>query len=433
MSTASSAVFQDRFEDRGRTIPSIIDLFVNGYDEVTFEKDPLNPENEFINTRRSWMEKSKSHNADPTTGQVTYIPDPPCIMPFVGDEFAEDEFEDDDMPKLEQYWKNFAGWVEDCPNMKEYRDAQDKFCKLWRHTPAESRLQGFVVITANSVGMRFRPGLAEAEKNGQVLRPGQCILVELIQETEHNQFLKLPGPGAGWVFEYKDGAQVMAEMRAVEVGMWWYKCEAGTPIEVRKAPTWDDSARSGFVLNSQEVVVVNIRCILNGYYFFHLFDGRGWVFELIPGTLKNDKRVSNVVMQECEHDFAGLQDLRVFQHFVPATNEVVEVGHWTYITNMQPVLAIGSRRYGHFLAPGSVVQVDKRANSSGNPPGIETSHIQDRLWLRLADGTGWVPEIDENGKKLMLMQRTDEVTYPSSFHCGTEPIVEAKRWEAGVV
>lgn len=429
MSATASSRHQ-RFQERG---PTIIDLFVSGYDEVTFEKDPLDPENEFMRTRHSWIGESKPH-ADASAGAfATYIPDPPCIMPFKRDEFAEEEFEGDGIPRVVEYWKDFAGWLEQWPSLKRYRDAQDEFCSLWRHTPAESRLRGFVVLAANSVGMRFRPGLAEEEKNGQILLPGQCIPVEETQVTDNNRFLKLPGPGAGWVFEYKDSMQVMAEMRSIEVGMWWYNCEAVLPVEVRKSPTWDDSARSGFVLNPQEVVVVNIRCKLNGYTFVHLFDGRGWVFELSPGTLKNDSHASTLVMSECEHDFMGLGDMHALQSLVPSTSEVVEVGQWTYITNLEPVLAVGSRRYGHFLAPGSVVKVDKRANSSGRPRGFESSHAQDRLWLRLSDGDGWVPETDENGNNLMLLQETNEVSYPSWFQPGTDPNPAPQRWEAGVV
>lgn len=412
--------------------PTVFDLFVTGYDEVTFEKDPLNPEQEVIVAKKTFDPAPDMGEVDPDTGQlVSYVPDPPCIMPFEADERHGPRKDDDERPKLDQYWKNHAGWLEYWPNLKEHRDAQQEFRNLWQFKAADSRIHGFVVVSINSVGVRFRPGMDEDQKNGQVLRPGQCVGVEAIEERDNNRFLKLPGPGAGWVFERKGDKHVMQEMKAIETGMWWFKCTATSPVEVRKTPTWNDSARSGFIMNPKEVVVVNIQCKIHGYTFFHLFDGRGWVFQLKPGSWKNDKTPANIVMASCDEDFHDGDDW--VRRLVPPTNKVVAVGLWTYIVNVEPVMAIGAHRNGFFLQPGSVVKVDKRANSNGNPAGKEQNGIQSRVWLRLGDGNGWVPETDERGKKLMLFQQNDEVTYPNWFRPGQDANQLTEPWMSGVV
>lgn len=412
-----------------------MDLFVSGYDDVTFDPDPLNPENSVINTHCRWRDDLEN-----SVVPETYIPDPPCIMPFEEDDkVLQDEVQDENA-SVQSYWKNFAGWLDKWPGLAENRKAQQQFSTLWMNRPSDSRVRGFVVSTGNSIGVRHRPTMDEDQKTGLVLRPGQCFGVETIQEVDGNRFLKLPGPGAGWVFEKKDGSAIVTEMKGVEAGMFWYKCTADHPIEVRKFPSIDDTARAGFLLSPKEIVVVNVRVKIAGLWFYHLFDGRGWAFELKPGTLKNDRTPETTVMVQCDDDFIAGGELAVLSELVPPTHEVVEVGLWTYMTNMEPVLAIGGRKNGYFLAPGSIVKVDKRANSNGNPHRAGNVKIQNRVWLRLGDGNGWIPETDEIGKKLMLLQNSDQVAYPSWFRPGagvdinaTHRAGHADAWMTGVV
>lgn len=418
--------------------PTMIDLFVSGYDEVTFARDPLNPDQEVINTHRRW--KPTANNAgevDPITGEpITYVPDPPCIMPYEDEDGHPLQLHgQDENSRVEAYWKNFAGWLEYWPGIKEYREAQQTFRQLWLNKPGDSRIRGFVVTTPYSIGVRTRPSTDEDQKNGQVLRPGQCVGVETVETRGGNRFLKLPGPGAGWVFERKDGEEIMTEMKSIEAGMWWYKCDATSPVELQKCPTWDDRARGGFILAPKEVVVVDIRLKIYGFTFLHLFDGRGWVSELKPGSAKNDRRAEAIVMRQCDDDFVDGAELGVVHQLVPPTNEVVEVGLWTYITSIEPVMAIGTRRNGYFIPPGSVVKVDKRANSNGNPQGAGSVTIQNRVWLRLGDGNGWVPETDEYGQKLMLLQNNDQVAYPNWYQPAADPnkVKEKDQWMSGIV
>jgi len=293
-----------------------------------------------------------------------------------------------EFPKIENYWKNFAGWMDNWPGMKQYRNDQEIFRQLWLNKPTDSRIRGFFNMTPNSIGVRYRPVFDDDQKNKQVLRPGQCIGVEHIEERDGVRWFKLPGPGAGWVFEKAkpterggDSKTIFQEMKNVEAGMWWYKSTSSHPLEIRKCPDWSDEVRSGFILNPKEIVVVNLRCKINGFTFFHLVDGRGWVFELAPGAQKNDRDVNSLMLMPCDDDFIDGEELFIMKQLVPPTNDVVEVGLWTYIVNMEPVLSIGSRRNGIFLAPGSVVKVDKRANSNGNPNRQGSASIQNRIWL----------------------------------------------------
>lgn len=53
---------------------------------------------------------------------------------------------------------------------------------------------------------------------------------------------------------------------------------------------------------------------------------------------------------------------------LPPTNGVVEVGLWTYVVGIAPVLALGAKLNGTYIQPGDVIKVDKRAFSDGMHP-----------------------------------------------------------------
>jgi hypothetical protein len=414
----------------------MLDLFVSGYDEVTFEPDELDPSKQVLSAKMSAAKQGALAAAGDndltgiTEGQ--FVPDPPCILPFEDDDKTVEKVVQD-YEEIQQYWKNYANFLDDWPGVRFGRENMESFRNLWSNRPLGSRLRAFCVITPNSVGVRYIASLDDDRKNGQVLRPGQCVAVEAIKEEADGEqrFLKLPGPGAGWVFQQKDGVPVMAEMKSIEPGMWWYRVVYDKPVEVRKCPTFDDKARTGFLLSPKEVTMVNLRCKVDGYMFFHLMDGRGWVFELQPGSKKNDKNRERIVFMQCDDDFVDGGDTTTLKSLVPPTNEVVEVGLWTYVVNIEPVLAIGTKRNGVYLKPGDVVKVDKRANSNGNPPGLGGPGVQNRRWLRLGGNQGWVPETDERGKKLLLEQFTDEVSYPSWFKQQSDVNTAKEPWHIG--
>lgn len=419
--------------DGGVAAPTMLDLFVSGYDDVTFEEDPLNPGQEVINTKKSVRRSQAVPGAE---DGIAYVPDPPCIMPFEESDEHKATKVNNVFAAIPDYWKAYAGWLEYWPKIKEHRSLMEEFRHIYENRGPHSRLRFFVNITKHSLGVRYNPVMDEDHKNGQIIAPGQCVAIEAMEEpgpgVDGGRFLKMPGPGAGWIFEYKEGQQIMAEMRNVESGMWWHRMVQDRPVEVRKAPSFSDDLRSSWIMSPQEVAVVDLKVKVFGFWFYHLFDGRGWVFQKKPGSMKNDPSPEIVVMQQCDDEFLEGDDALILKNLVPPTNEVVDVGLWTYIVNMVPVLAIGTKRNGTFIIPGSVVKVDKRSNGTGNPPNVGSNGPQNRKWLRLADGSGWVPETDERGKKLMLLQASDEVNYPSWYKPGADPNKLRENWHSGI-
>jgi hypothetical protein len=379
---------------------------------------------------KSWR---NSQGFGPGAGVEAFVPDPPCINPFEDEDFTVEKLENNgpDMPK---YWKDYAGWLQYWPKLKEHVEAMENFRGLWYNRQVGSRLRAYVVVTPSSIGVRHKPTMDQDQLNGQVLRTGTCTGIEALKEDTNTRFLKLPGPGAGWCFDKYQDEDVMVEIKNVQVGTWWYRTiYQGHPVEVRKCPSFKDEARCGWLLSYKEVVVVNLRCKVQGYTWFHLADGRGWIFELKPGTMKNDKSRENYIMTPCDEDFVDGGDQALLQKMMNPTNEVVEVGLWTYIVDTEPVLAIGTTRGGYFLKPGDVVKVDKRCNSNGNPPGVGGPGIQNRRWLRLGGNQGWVPEIDERGRTLLNEQSTEEVNYPPFFKPNDDVNKPKEPWHIGVV
>jgi len=423
------------------TPATMFDLFVSGYDEVKFEADEFDPEKQVLSAK---MKETRDKEKDTLDNQEEqdvvlglYIPDPPCILPYEDDEAFDASAMDQENATVQNYWKNYASFLDEWPGVKERRQNMDKFITLWSNRPTGSRLRAYVVVTNNSVGVRYIASGDDDQKNGQILRPGQCVAIEAInedydREEGNRRYLKLPGPGAGWVFESRDGVQCLAEIKAVETGTWWYRVQGTTPAETRKSPAVNEGARTGWMLAPKEVVMVNVRCKLNGFRFLHLADGRGWIFEQKPGTLKNDKNKENLVLVACEDEFLDGESAAL-KNLLPPTHEVVEVGLWTYVVDTEPILAIGAKRNGIFIKPGDVVKVDKRANSSGNPQGMGGPGVQNRRWLRLGGGRGWVPETDEKGKTLLTEQFSDEVTYPAWFKPNVDPNTPKEEWHIGTV
>jgi len=413
----------------------MLDLVISGYDQVDFEADEINPDKTVLSAKMSReREAGREELDDPVTlAMGTFLPDPPCIMP--ADDFDPTQPVDasQEFAEVMDYWKTYAGFLQEWPRLEEGRDSVIKFCNLWSNRPVGSRLRAFVVTCPNSIGVRFHATMDEEEKSGHVIRPGQPFAAELIKETETNRFFKLPGPGAGWVFEFGGGDannQLVAEMKNIQAGQWWYRVRGDNPLEIQKSPSFD--TRSGWLLGPKEVALVNLKCRVNGFVFMHLADGRGWVHELKPGAIR--KEADTIVFSDCEADFIEVNDNRSFSNAtLPPTNEVVEVGLWTYVTNTEPVLALGAKRFGTFIKAGEVVKIDKRCNSNGNPPGLGGPGVQNRRWLRLGGNQGWVPETDERGRKLMLEQAEEEVAYPTWFTPNSDPNRLKEAWHIGVM
>lgn len=415
--------------------PTITDLFMGGYDGVYFEPDELNPAKPSINARHSWKQAGDDEGiAKEIIDSIQHVPDPPCIMPFEAEE-DEDATAYEEIP-MKDYWKEWAMWVETWPKIREYKQEVDTFRHTWHNRSYDSRLRAYVSMSKNSIGVRRNVGTDMEAMTGQAVLPGMPIGIENWKEVGRSRYVKLPGPGAGWVLDTNEGTPLLAEMKYTEIlqdGSGWHRVVTNEFVEIRRYPSYDDDARSGWILSPREIVVVALKCKVNGHGFFLLADGRGWVFELKPGVAKNNKDVQNLILLPCEDEFVDGEDAAILKNLVLPTNEVVEVGMWTYIVNVQPVLAVGGHRTGVFLTPGDVVKVDKRANSNGNPPGLGGPGIQNRRWLRVAQHKAWAPETNEHGQKLLLEQANDEVAYPSWFRPGKNVNEITETWHAGMM
>merc|ERR1711972_39008 len=64
-----------------------------------------------------------------------------------------------------------------------------------------------------------------------------------------------------------------------EGGLKHYVVMCKDDVEVRASPTYADDARVGHFLHPGQVVAIDDRRMVQGSWFLHLADGRGWVFE----------------------------------------------------------------------------------------------------------------------------------------------------------
>lgn len=275
----------------------------------------------------------------------------------------------------------------------------------------ETHIQAFVNITSNPVGIRASSSHEDSEKTSHSVLPGQPVVVQQVEEKDGIRFLKL-ADGRGWLFDSKDNVNVMAKMEELEVGTAWYRVACKQLVDVRIAPVYDISARTGRLLCPGEVVSVDMKCRICGSHFAHLADGRGWVFLLMFGANRKNPHSSHVVLTECEGEIDKNAVVDPINDLIP-TNDVVDVGNWTYIVGHEPVLAIGSVPYGTYLKPGDVFLVNKRAYAKGDAPG---PHQRGVMWLRLNDGRGWVPMEGTRGEPLVRLQKESAITYPKHFN-----------------
>jgi hypothetical protein len=400
--------------------------------------------------------------------EVEFFPDPPCIAPFEDEEEATGQGKKMSGTTPQEYWKGHANWQEEDPAMEEPRQAFAEFSKFYQaklgmnqqksegegqdagkdtRTLKQTKskafrriatgtassgdlgvIEAFVNISVSPVGIRKTSSLSDNEKTGEVVKPGECVVVDKVSEDAHIRFLKL-ADGRGWVFDRNQDTQVMAKMDEVEMVCSWYKVMCKEIVDVRRAPIYDESAKTGRLLSPQELAVVNLKCRVRGHVFVHLADGRGWVFLVKPGSDKKKRSYADTVMEECDGEIIQDQSWLDQADILPATNECVEVGLWTYVVGDDPVLALGSKLHGTYLNPGDVLKIDKRAYAAGDPP---VDGLEPQRWLRLMDGRGWLPEKGTNNKNIVALQGS-MVSYPSHFR-GKEKVsdIPKAQWMVGV-
>jgi len=128
-------------------------------------------------------------------------------------------------------------------------------------------------------------------------------------------------------------------------------------VEVRASPTYSDDARVGHYLQPGQVIAIDERRMVQGSWFLHLADGRGWVFETKERLL---------VMTEAHSFDRGLW------HYSVMCEDDVE-------TRFCPTYSDDART-GVVLGSGDCFAVDERCSVAGG------------RFLKIADGRGWVFE-----------------------------------------
>lgn len=391
------------------------------------------------------------NSLDVPNGEVEYFPDPPCIAPYEEDEHNQFTY-GDNAPTPQRYWKDHVTWKRDDPEIGAWINLVDRFRSQWDTKTAmydsesvspgmrrslvktevnnvgeATLIQAFVNITRSSVGIRSDKSY-DASRSGQTLGPGEPTVIEQVVDKDGARFLKLADE-RGWVFDSKDDLEVMAKMEDLEVGTAWYRVVCNELIDVRRAPVYDDSHKTGRLLCPDEVVAANMRCRVRGSHFAHLADGRGWVFVLKQGAHRRNPSKQDVVLKECGQEFDKDASLDVM-NALPPTTEVVEVGQWTYVVGKEPVLAIGTRPHGTYISPGDVVLVNMSAFARGDPP--RTPADTATKWLRLLDGRGWVPEKGTRGNALMTLREDNSSTHPPHYKGRQKDIDKARQpWMVG--
>lgn len=387
-------------------------------------------------------------------GEVEYFPEPPCIAANPNQDVENSTAASATGLEPHKYWKNHVSWREEDPEIEvwnkqilRFRDQWDKLTAAFNtsrcsHGMKRSlirssvnsmgetiRIQAFVNISGQSLGIRSASSHDDAGKTGQTVEPGEPVVIEQVVEKEGVRFLKLADK-RGWVFDSKDDIEIMAKMEDLEVGIAWYRVLCSDLVDVRRAPIYDESAKTGRLLVPKEIVAVNMKCRVRGDHFVHLTDGRGWVFLLKQGACRRTPKPNQVVMKDCEALFNQDAPLDLLKA-VPPTTEVVDVGTWPYEVGEEPVLAIGYKNYGTYLSPGDIVMISKRAYANGEPPQPHTQNTS-KLWLRLANGRGWVPERGTDGK-MLLKERTDtSLAFPEHYKGRIRTLDRPKhRWMMG--
>lgn len=191
--------------------------------------------------------------------------------------------------------------------------------------------------------------------------------------------------------------QVMSELIDPEAGVWWYRVAAREFVEIHLTPSESLESKSGWLLCPGEVAMVMVRCDLNGNTFLQLSDGRGWIFERRPEDMA-------VLVTQIPDDPAEQTRCLKSEHEAPP----LATGRCFLVVSPMPVVAVGTSMLGNVLHPGEVVFAN-RLCAAGGPHASWKAEVSEkdakplerRLWARLADGRGWTPLTDVDGKPLM--------------------------------
>jgi len=234
--------------------------------------------------------------------------------------------------------------------------------------------KNYVVLCKDDIEVRASPTYSDDARIGQLLHPGQVVLVDERRMVSGSWFLHL-ADGRGWVFETKGRLLVMTEVQDFERGLWHYSVVCEDDVETRIAPTYSDDARTGVILGSGDTAAIDERCRVAGARFLKLADGRGWVFETRDRLL---------VFSEVRSKPQEARDFeRGLWHYSVVCDDDVEI-------RAAPTYS-DEARTGLMVHPGDCVAIDERCRVAA-------------VWyLRLSDGRGWVFESKDSRRVMMQM------------------------------
>lgn len=234
--------------------------------------------------------------------------------------------------------------------------------------------KNYVVLCKDDVEVRASPTYSDDARIGQLLHPGQVVVVDERRMVSGSWFLHL-ADGRGWVFETKERLLVMTEVQDFERGLWHYNIVCEDDVETRISPTYSDDARTGIILGSGDTAAIDERCRVAGARFLKLADGRGWVFETRDRLL---------VFSEVRSKPQEARDFeRGLWHYSVVCDDDVEI-------RAAPTYS-DEARTGLMIHPGDCVAIDERCRVAA-------------VWyLRLSDGRGWVFESKDSRRVMMQL------------------------------
>mmetsp|Transcript_15600 Transcript_15600/g.33147 ORF Transcript_15600/g.33147 Transcript_15600/m.33147 type:complete len:447 (-) Transcript_15600:134-1474(-) len=299
---------------------------------------------------------------------------------------------------VQEHWKAQASLPRDWPAAQEESIRQMEFLSACRELHASSglgKLRSSVVMALERVPVWGDPALAVEHPSCRVLLPGQCVISDSMIAVKDTRLSRLYM--GGWVAS--KGEEVLVELQDLELGPWWYQVVSQEVMEARQVPNHDARACGGVVLSPNEVCVVGLRCLVQGTRFLQLADGRGWLVESLP---LGEMGALQPTLLECSsaHGLGAGMPLGSYKADIVLPADAgtgLEMGLWRYRLCGRPVVALGSRLYGTHVKPGQDIIVHMRL------PAHSKVSILNRMWLRLSDGRGWIPEVDDEGRPLVQL------------------------------
>lgn len=357
---------------------------------------------------------------------------------------------------LQEYWKKHAAEAPGMSHLRAVVEDCKHYEKLFRqsaygfdesgHARNLHFKQSWVVMSLQKVGVRSSPTTDVAAMTQKTLAPGSCVIVDTAVFVDGIHYVKLVD--GGWAFDRFGDTHVMSRMEDVEVGFWWYHYVGKSLVETRLVPTYDHAARTGFVLCHEEVLIACCRCSVEGQHFLRLADGRGWVFLERPANAAGMDEGSTRLFVPCTGQLD--RDMHASRAGGPRGDDqngpgFVEHGLWKYEVLDRAIVVLGLAINGITLEPGTVFLCDMRVPGNGKRAkevSVKSAQsVLSRTWLRLDDGSGWLPKTDMDNKPLVRFAGAPKRRRGASAGATTPrgeaaplppPEVHLQDWRAGI-